>query len=85
MGILSSLLTAPALGPINGLLWLARMIEDRANAERWDEGKVVASLQELELDLDLGKISIDDYETREAVLLRQLKEIREAKNDEHLK
>jgi hypothetical protein len=85
MGILSSLLTAPALGPINGLLWLARMIEDQANAERWDEGKVVASLQELELDLDLGKISIDEYETREAVLLRQLKEIREAKNDEHLK
>jgi hypothetical protein len=82
MGILGSLLTSPVLGPINGLLWLARTIEQQANAERWDEGKVTAGLQELELDLDLGKIDIEEYEAREAVLLQQLKEIREAKNDE---
>jgi len=81
MGILDGILMSPVLGPINGLLWLARTIEEQANAERWDEGKVVAGLQELELDLDLGKISLEEYETREAVLLQQLKEIREAKND----
>ena len=81
MGILDGLLMSPVLGPINGLLWLARTIEEQANAERWDEGKVVAGLQELELDLDLGKISLEEYETHEAVLLQQLKEIREAKND----
>jgi hypothetical protein len=82
MGILGSILMSPVLGPINGVLWLARTIEDQANAERWDEGKVTAGLQELELDLDFGKITIEEYETREAVLLQQLKEIREAKNDE---
>jgi hypothetical protein len=82
MGILGSLLMSPVLGPINGLLWLARTIEQQANAERWDEGKVTAGLQELELDLDLGKIDVEEYEAREAVLLQQLKEIREAKNDE---
>jgi len=81
MGILGSLLMSPVFGPINGVLWLARTIEEQANAERWDEGKVIAGLQELELDLDLGKISLDEYETREAVLLQQLKEIREAKDD----
>jgi hypothetical protein len=81
MGILDGILMSPVLGPINGLLWLARTIEEQANAERWDEGKVVAGLQELELDLDLGKISLEEYETREAVLLQQLKEIREAKDD----
>jgi hypothetical protein len=81
MGILGSLLMSPVFGPINGVLWLARTIEEQANAERWDEGKVVAGLQELELDLDLGKISLEEYETREAVLLQQLKEIREAKDD----
>ena len=82
MGILRSILMSPVLGPIDGVLWLARTIEEQANAERWDEGKVIAGLQELELDLDLGKISLDEYETREAVLLQQLKEIREAKNDD---
>jgi hypothetical protein len=81
MGILGSLLTAPVLGPINGVLWLARTIEQQANAERWDEGKVIGGLAELEIDLDLGKIDIEEYEAREAVFLQQLKEIREAKND----
>lgn len=81
MGILGSILMSPVLGPIDGVLWLARTIEEQANAERWDEGKVTAGLQELELDLDLGKITIKEYETRETVLLQQLKEIREAKND----
>jgi hypothetical protein len=81
MGILGSLLMSPVLGPINGVLWLARTIEEQANAERWDEGKVVAGLQELELDLDFGKIDLEEYEAREAVLLQQLKEIREAKDE----
>ena len=81
MGILRSILMSPVLGPIDGVLWLARTIEEQANAERWDEGKVTAGLQELELDLDLGKITIEEYEARETVLLQQLKEIREAKND----
>lgn len=81
MGILGSILTSPVLGPIDGVLWLARTIEQQANAERWDEGKVTAGLQELELDLDLGKIDVEEYEAREALLLKQLKEIREAKNE----
>ena len=82
MGILGSLLMSPVLGPIDGVLWLARTIQEQVNAELWDEGKVTAGLQELELDLDLGKIDLEEYETREALLLQQLKEIREAKNDD---
>ncbi len=81
MGILGGILALPVLGPIKGVLWVARTIEQQANAERWDEGKVTGGLQELELDLDLGKIDIEEYEAREAVLLQQLKEIGEAKND----
>jgi hypothetical protein len=82
MGILGSLLMSPVLGPIDGVLWLARTIQEQANAELWDEGKITAGLQELELDLDLGKIDLEEYEAREGVLLQQLKEIREAKNDD---
>ncbi|MDE2135323.1 MAG: gas vesicle protein GvpG [Alphaproteobacteria bacterium] len=81
MGILGSILTSPVLGPINGVLWLARTIEEQANAERWDESKIVGGLAELELDLDLGKIGVEEFETREAALLQQLKEIQEAKNE----
>ncbi len=81
MGVLGSILTSPVLGPINGVLWLARTIEEQANAERWDESKITGALAELELDLDLGKIDLEEYEAREAKLLQQLKEIREAKNE----
>ncbi len=81
MGILGSILTSPVLGPINGVLWLARTIEEQANAERWDESKISGGLAELELELDLGKIDLKEYEAREAALLQQLKEIREAKNE----
>ena len=81
MGILGILLMSPVLGPIDGVLWLARTIQEQANAELWDEGKITAGLQELELDLDFGKIDLEEYEAREAVLLQQLKEIREAKDE----
>lgn len=80
MGILGRILTLPVLGPIDGVLWIARTIEQHADAERWDEGKVIGALTELELELDLGKIDIEEYEAREAMLLRRLKELREAKN-----
>jgi hypothetical protein len=82
MGILGRLLTLPVLGPIDGVLWIARTIEEQANAERWDESKVGAALAELELDLDLGKIGLEEYEAREAALLQQLKKIKEAKNEQ---
>ena len=80
MSILGRILTLPVMGPIDGLLWIARTIEQQANAERWDEGKVVGALTELELELDLGKIDVEEYEAGEATLLQRLKEIREAKN-----
>jgi len=82
MGILGNLLASPVLGPINGVLWLARTIQEQANAERWDESKVTGGLAELELDLDLGKIDLGEFEAREAELLQQLKEIREAKSND---
>ena len=80
MGLLGRLLTLPVLGPIDGVLWIARTIEQQADAERWDEAKIVGALTELELKLDLGEIDVDEYDARERTLLQRLKEIREAKN-----
>ena len=79
MGLIGNILTAPALGPISGLLWLARVIEEQITAELYDEDKIRGELTELELALDLKQIGLADYEAREEVLLRRLKEIREAK------
>jgi len=81
VGLLGHTLTAPVLCPIRGLLWLARTIEERAKTELYDEDKIRGELTELELALDLKQIDLTDYEAREEVLLRRLKDIREMKGD----
>ena len=58
MSILGTVLTAPVLGPIKGLLWLARSIEEHANAELYDEEKIRGELAELELALELKQIDL---------------------------
>lgn len=80
MGILCRILTLPVRGPIEGVLWVARRIEQEANAEQWDQDKITGALSELELKLDLGEIGVDEYEVRETSLLQRLKELQEAEN-----
>lgn len=81
MSILGSILLAPVLGPIEGVVWIARTIENQARGEIYDEDKIRGALTELELRLDLGEIGIEDYEAQEEVLLQRLKEVREEKRN----
>lgn len=79
--MLGRILTAPVLGPLRGVLWLARMIDDQARAELYDEDKIRGDLAELELQLDLGEIELADFEAQEEVLLQRLKAAREVGGD----
>jgi hypothetical protein len=81
MGFLSSALAAPVLGPLHGLMWLARTIQEQVKAELYDEDKIRGELTELELALDLKQIDLADYEAREDELLQRLRDIREMKDD----
>lgn len=81
MTILGRVLAAPVLGPLRGVLWLARTIDEQAKAELYDEDKIRGTLAELELRLDLGEIELGDFEAQEEVLLQRLKVAREAKRD----
>ncbi|MBV8511691.1 MAG: gas vesicle protein GvpG [Xanthobacteraceae bacterium] len=81
MSILGTVLTAPVLGPIKGLLWLARTIEEQANGELYDPDKIRGELAELELALELKQIDVREYDRQEELLLKRLREIREARND----
>lgn len=81
MSILGSILLAPVLGPIEGVVWIAQTIENQARGEIYDEDKIRGALTELELRLDLGEIGIEDYEAQEEVLLQRLKEVREEKRN----
>jgi hypothetical protein len=79
MGILTKLLLFPVTGPLDGTMWIAEKLLERAEAEIYDEGKVRAQLMELELRLDLGEIEEDEYMATEEFLLERLREIREYK------
>lgn len=81
MSILGRVLGAPVLGPIQGVLWLARLIDDQARGELYDEDKIRGALAELELRLDLGEITLADFEAQEETLLQRLKVARETKAD----
>ena len=79
MGILSTILTLPVMGPINGVTWIAEKMIEQAEREIYDEGAVRGMLMELELRYDLGEIGEAEYMVAEEFLLARLKDIREYK------
>ncbi|MDQ0301146.1 gas vesicle protein GvpG [Ancylobacter polymorphus] len=77
MGMLTDVVFAPAVGPLKGVLWLARLIADQAERTLYDEGVIRAALLDLEQQLDAGTIDEAAYEAQETVLLARLKIARE--------
>ncbi len=81
MSILGKILSAPVSAPLNGLVAIARLIDDQIKSELYDESKIRGELTELELKLDLQEISEEEYEAHEEILLQRLKEVREMKKN----
>jgi hypothetical protein len=79
MGILGDLLTMPALGAPRMVHWLARTLVEQAERGLLDEGRVRGLLLELQEQSDSGELTEEEYGRQEAVLLDQLKAIREVK------
>lgn len=79
MGMLTNVVFAPAVGPLKGVLWLARVISEQAERTLYDEDVIRASLLDLERQLDAGQISEEDYDKQEEILLDRLKIARERK------
>ncbi|MDT8853867.1 gas vesicle protein GvpG [Paracoccaceae bacterium Fryx2] len=84
MSIILNTLLAPLIGPMKGLLWVAEQIKDQADAEIYDDSKILVELSELELRLDLGQIELEDFEAQEDVLLQRLQKVREAKKNDNV-
>lgn len=76
MGLLTTLLTLPVSGPIQGVLWIAGKLTEQAEQELYDPDTVRRALVELELRYDLGEISEDEFLDAEDALLERLSVIR---------
>ena len=83
MGFVFDLLTSPVLGPIRGVHWLATKVAEAAESEVLDESKVRGELMELQLRLEMGEITEEEYDEQERVLVERLNAIREAKAERH--
>lgn len=77
--ITGRLLAEAALAPIKGLAWIAEKLKEEADKELLDEGKVQGQLLKLELMLDMGEISEEEFEETEKLLLERLNAIWEYK------
>ena len=76
MGLLKHLLFWPVTGP----LFLTEFALDRVQGvvrdELTDDQRIRAELLELQLQLELGDITDDEYLRREAGLMQELREVR---------
>jgi hypothetical protein len=77
MGLLKHLLFWPVTGPKFLIDFSMGKVEDVVKEELTDDAPVKSALLELQLQLELGDIDDDEYVRREAELMRQLRDIRE--------
>ena len=73
MGLLTNLLTAPVLGPIRFVTWIAQNVLDQAERELYDEDTLRGKLTELELQYEIGEITEEQYAAAEEALLERLR------------
>jgi hypothetical protein len=75
--ILFKLLALPITAPVAGVRYCIEKVVEYAEHELNDEEPVREQLLELQIELEEGRVTEDEYPEREAVILARLREIRE--------
>ena len=76
MGLLGKLLFFPITGPVAGIRWTLGKVQGVVEEELTDDAPVKQELMELQMQLELGDITDDEYVEREAVLMARLRDVR---------
>ena len=77
MGLLSSILLAPFTGPWDGTMWTLDKVRRAVEEELTDDTPVKEDLMRLQLELESGEITDDEYVEREQVIMQRLREVRQ--------
>lgn len=72
-----NLLLAPLTAPLDGIVWIAQQIQERAEAELDNAENLHKRLLALQLAVDMGEISEEDFEEQEEMLLLAIQELEE--------
>ena len=76
--LLINLLTFPVLGMPRMVAWIATNISEAIEAETLDEAKLQGQLLNLQMRYELGEIDDEEYVQQESIILKKLKDVREA-------
>jgi hypothetical protein len=76
MGLLSNLLFFPINGPVAGIRWSLRKVQQVVEEEITDDSSIKQELMELQMKLELGDIDDAEYVEREAQLMERLRDVR---------
>jgi len=75
--ILFKLLALPIIAPAAGIRYCIEKVVEYAEHELTDDEPVREQLLELQIELEDGRVTEEEYAERETVLLARLREIRE--------
>jgi hypothetical protein len=67
--------------PLKGIIWIGKKIDEVAQTELSDEGRVKEELMRLQLQFEMDEISEDEYNKREKKLLERFDAIRKLKEE----
>lgn len=81
MFLLDDILMLPLKLPVAGFNWILRQIQTMADEELLNDQPWKERLIELQMRLELGEISEEDYAVEEAVIFRNLREIRQRREE----
>ena len=81
MFIIDDILLAPIKVPLKGLIWLGKKINEVAEKELSDEGRIKEELMQLQLRFEMDEISEEEYNKQEKELLERLDVARKEKEE----
>lgn len=79
--LLDDILLFPLTGPVSGIKWIMRTIQKMADEELLNDQPWKERLIELQMMLELGEISEEDYTREEATVFQALRDIRARRED----
>ncbi|MGA7616510.1 MAG: gas vesicle protein GvpG [Thermoanaerobaculia bacterium] len=81
MLLIDDILLLPITGPAAGVRWVLEQIQTMANHELMNDQVWKERLIELQMRLEIGEISEEEYTAEEAVIFQRLREIRQMREE----
>ena len=79
--LLDDLLLLPLTGPVAGFKWVMHTIQKLADEELMNDQPWKERLIELQMRLELGEISEEEYTREEAIVFQALRDIRSRREE----